>query len=746
MAHPIPPAGAVPPGVFPAAGAPPVIPVPMAAGDPPPAVALPPTPPPRTYRELYGTESSNPPLDRTARYLAGYRFAADPEGGAIPTPMALRDQTITLSDRQPMAFLALVNGPDGNYEVVILHRLVRYLDLPGDDPSGFNDRVMGLVGDIMPHQYPTAEVPGTAFHLVGMAVRVPTVAAMAAWVPAWNEADTPTLGPFAEDAAETEVVRPRYTQVVPGRIAALLVHRRQVHPKRAYQEIVGDLLARGQMEACRDIVIWLRAACTARGGGGAQAAVPCVLQALTALHLPPDVYRYVTNKIRSDLPATIEPSRLGAVGADAVADAIRALGDARGAGGGGAGDGARTPREPKSIADTYKETFQTLLRFCNVAEVTGVAPLWPRLANATKGEQHVVITQELQRVCMSRGLSTEVFVPVITTTLKQMVIGFQFCGHGADDLSSGCQPFMVAYAGSNNHYAALASATVGNQLSQGEQNASLADYRTIRDSERIKFPRDIFEVAITLTRFAVLCQCLFQGVGPPHPFVESMWALSVAFQNSTPFIAERYNQLSRTPGLGTTYPARILRAIQLSVFEYLQQVAISVGAGVGGIDLPSFATLVQDLKRGTFHLSTNWIGIPEAYLDPVAVPGGANSRIPSVAGTSASSITSGRTSVSALTTETGTVAPVSRIANPTVDAELSSILLRPGGARAVMRTHRPPLNDAGHEFCVAWWTRSACFPNCGRRITHVPFASPAERGRLLAYVHEHLQAPASGSA
>ena len=355
--------------------------------------------------------------------------------------------------------------------------------------------------------------------------------------------------------------------------------------------------------------------------------MPCGLQTLTALHLPPELYRYATNKIRSDLPATTEPSRLGAVGVDAVADAIRALGDVRGSG----GDGARTPREPKSIADTYKETFRTLLRFCNVAEGTGVAPLWPHLANATKGEQHVVITQELQRACMSRGLSTELFVPVITTTLKQMVIGFQFCGHGADDLSSGCQPFMVAYAGSSNHYVALASATVGNQLSQGKQNASLADYRTIRDSERIKSPRDIFEVAITLTRFAILCQCLFQGVGPPqHPFVESMWALSVAFQNSTPFIAERYNQLSRTPGLGATYPARILRAIQLSVFEYFQQVAISVGAGVGDIDLPNFAPLCQDLKRGTFHLSTNWIEIPEAYLDPVAVPGEANSRSPSV--------------------------------------------------------------------------------------------------------------------
>jgi hypothetical protein len=53
------------------------------------------------------------------RILPIYCFL-DPAGGAaIPTP-ALRDQTNASSDRQPMAFLRLVTGVGGLYEVVIL--------------------------------------------------------------------------------------------------------------------------------------------------------------------------------------------------------------------------------------------------------------------------------------------------------------------------------------------------------------------------------------------------------------------------------------------------------------------------------------------------------------------------------------------------------------------------------------------------------------------------------------------------
>ena len=99
---------------------------------------------------------------------------------------------------------------------------------------------------------------------------------------------------------------------------------------------------------------------------------------------------------------------------------------------------------------------------------------------------------------MARGLSTELYTLIVTATLKQMVVGLQFVGHGVDDLTSACQPFLVAYAGNTNNLLALDAASISNQLAQGEQNATLSDYRTLREKEKVKFPQDTTEVCITM--------------------------------------------------------------------------------------------------------------------------------------------------------------------------------------------------------------------------------------------------------
>ncbi|KAI2501865.1 hypothetical protein MHU86_12630 [Fragilaria crotonensis] len=696
----------------------------------------------RTYQEYYLERGNVPPPERVAAYLAGYRFT-DVGGAGVPAPIALRDLTVTLSDRQSMAFLCLIPGVDGLGEVSIIHRFVRYMDNLGDDPTGFNDRVFGLLGDLLPYQYPVVEVPNTSFHLVGTPVRVPTVEAMTALLPTWED-PLQALGPYVEQDPETEVVRPRHLQLVPGRLAAILVHRRRVRAKQAYQELYGVIQAEGGLDAYADVLAWLRAACTARGGGGAQNTVPSVMHAFAPIvHLPPEVYGYMAAKVQGDLPALATRADTGGT-TEALLGAIRALSAPRGRAADEA-EGDPGAREPKSVADTYRETYRTLLRFGNVDNVNELAPVWHRLANCHKSEQHVVLTQEFHKVCMSRGLSTEYYSPIVTTSLKQMVVGLQFIGHGPDDLSSGCQPFLVSYSGTTNHYQAVAAADEGNQLARGDQNANLADYRVIREKEKVKFPRDATETAITLCRYAVLTQVLFQGTGARHPFVEAMWATAVGLQNLAPSITERYQSLSRTPGVAQTYFARIVRAVQLGVHDYFQQVAVNVAESVFGVELPSFALMLQDLKRGTFHQSTNWIAIPDDYMaGTTSLPTAGGSRVSGgpltvVTGASVS------TGVSSITHDT-TRDSVARVENPNGDSEFTSLTLRAGGTRAILRAHRPPTNDAGHEFCVAWWTRSGCYPNCGRRNTHQPFASAAERARLLAYVRQHLVAPASSTA
>lgn len=738
MAHPVP--GAVGPRPLVGAGPPAVPAVPPAAPAIEPGGFPAAGPTARTYREYYLERGNVPPADRVAGYLAGYRFT-DAGGAGVPTPAALRDQTVTLSDRQSLAFLCLVPGVDGLGEVMIVHRIVRYMDNPGDDPSGFNDRVLGLLGDVLPYQYPVVEVPNSALYLVGTPVRVPTVGAMTALLPTWED-PLVALGPYAEDNPETEVVRPRHLQLIPGRLAAILVHRRRVRAKEAYQELVGAIQAEGAPAgAYSNVITWLRAACTARGGGGPQNTVPSVMHAFTPLHLPPEVHEYMTAKVHNDLPALI--TRGEATGTtEALVGAIRALTAPRGrvAETGGV-EGEPAVREPKTVADTYRETYRTLLRFSNVGSIAELSPVWNRLANCHKSEQHTILTQEFHKVCMSRGLSTEYYAPIVTTTLKQMVMSFQFVGHGPDDLSSGCQPFLVSYSGKDDHYLAVAAADVGNQLSQGEQNATLSDYREIRAKEKVKFPKDVMEASITLCRFAVLCQVLFQGAGPTHPLVDTMWTTALGLQNLSPSITAQYQALSRVAGVAPTYYARVIRAVQLGVHDYFQQVAINVAESVVGVEVPTFGSMLQELKRGTFHQSTNWIAIPDEYLassTPRTVSTVTSASRGTTSGASASVAgASTGTGVSSLTQDTPRES-VTRQANTTPDSEFTSLTLRSGGTRTILRAHRPPSNDAGHEMCVAWWTRGGCYPNCGRRNTHQPFASAEERARLLAYVRQHL--------
>ena len=140
-----------------------------------------------TYREYYLEQSRFPPANRVAAYLASYRYT-DACGAGFPTPAALRDQTVALSNRHPLAFLYLTPGVDGTNKVAIVHRFIRYVDAPGEEATGFNERVLGLLGDLLPHQYPAVEIPGTAFHLVGIPARVPTVEAMIALLPTWENA------------------------------------------------------------------------------------------------------------------------------------------------------------------------------------------------------------------------------------------------------------------------------------------------------------------------------------------------------------------------------------------------------------------------------------------------------------------------------------------------------------------------------------------------------------------------------
>ena len=162
------------------------------------------------------------------------------------------------------------------------------------------------------------------------------------------------------------------------------------------------------------------AAGTARAGRGALNLVHVALHTLTPVHLPEDVYRYITtSKVRGDLPAlSASHCRRNHLCIGRSLEGTHT--DVRAERGGGDA-GADCSCEPKKIQEAYEETYRTLLRFGNAEQSEAMAPIWNQLANAGKSIQHTILAQEFQRVCMlQRGLllSTDINTPVVSAGLK----------------------------------------------------------------------------------------------------------------------------------------------------------------------------------------------------------------------------------------------------------------------------------------------------------------------------------------
>ena len=501
-----------------------------------------------------------------------------------------------------MAFLCLARTHGTAVEVRVLHRAMRYLELPGGEGGSLVDISMGLLGDVRAAQIPAVGLDNSHFSLIGNAgVRVPTVATMP------DHLDTAPpgvyLGPYAADVPGTELVRPRVTQVIPLKYAATLIHRDGVAPKVAYQEIYGMLEADNILQACADVLTWLRVACTARGGAGELAPIPAVAQAFPILLLPAAVSEYVATKVEGDLSGFRTRARQGGggdlEGMPAVVDVMRQIAEGV--------SGTRNPRV-KTVEEACCETYPVLLRFCHVDTVDALAPIWSRQARGSKGEIYSILQQEFTKVCTGRGLTPDVYCPAVTTNVKQLVTSLNFAGHGKDDISVGCQPFLVSYSGADDHYRAMDDATYANQLDQGTANPSLADIREIRDKKKIKLPKDLNHVGYTLRRYAVLAHALFQGPGGTNPFVECLWVLANVFNDLLPVYLNEHQQLQGTAWYDV-YPAHIIRHVQVNVDEYLQALQ-QVAPGGSLPPLPSFLELHRCLQCGSFQISAEWLPLP----------------------------------------------------------------------------------------------------------------------------------------
>lgn len=171
---------------------------------------------------------------------------------------------------------------------------------------------------------------------------------------------------------------------------------------------------------------------------------------------------YVAAKVLYDLPGRQGPGVMPAaqLAMEPMLAAVQQLAE-------NAGAGWHSSREPRGVRDAYRETYPVLQRFCHVSTVEELAPLWGCLPQGGKGEQQSILQQELTRVCSGRSLTPEVYCPMVTMEVKQMVASLHFAGHRPDNITAGCQPFLVTYTGTQDHYRAIDTAMVAGQLDQG---------------------------------------------------------------------------------------------------------------------------------------------------------------------------------------------------------------------------------------------------------------------------------------
>ena len=108
----------------------------------------------RQYQHLLGrrllrlTVESSPtvPVQASRGVISRLPFVDGQGCQPVPTHSVLRDQTVLRCDRQPMDFLCFIPRLDSVAEVRILHRFVRYMELPGNSSTtGFRNKTESWV-------------------------------------------------------------------------------------------------------------------------------------------------------------------------------------------------------------------------------------------------------------------------------------------------------------------------------------------------------------------------------------------------------------------------------------------------------------------------------------------------------------------------------------------------------------------------------------------------------------------------
>ena len=729
-------------------------PVAGAAAVPQPLPAIVAAPPlPRTFREYFATM----PDEYDGRY-AGLLEAVSPDLAVGPPNAFPYAVHLFPFDSVPSVWVHQDRGTGNLCTFIFPHVFPIHSGLPRTQWDG---AVIAFASDILFGQIGSVGIGQRMFGRTEE-VRVPTMATMLAQLDA--APDAPLLGPYLEEAADTEVIRTRFSMTVPHAYVPLLLFR-NLSPRDAWMQVGEAVRADGREDDCAVFLNFLRAALVipapdpaiapvaipdevAVAAEGAEAVLPprpdepaappraqpplaergpTVATSPTYVQvLLPDAalqthnWRYITRylpalntpDVNTQATAQLLQSTIAlnnAIQATAEAQQVRAPAEA----------------EPKSFTAVFPGMALCLRKLCGAGEDDDLLPMFWRTFAATGGKKNQC-SPLLESLLSQRAMepdSTQV-QQVLTSRIYEGLQQFRVGTTSLEDLTTGLSPFLVCPAG--YHKAATQRANIFTYTSMAGDGcvATLDNVRALITTT-INVPDNFYQLVDFIGAYSIMIDVI---TGPNEVLGRSLrrhhhfWRTNIADVVAALSMEVRATQ--------TEFLVGVLRAIQLTVQRHIND---KMNLTIEVVEPPDFQHIETAVYRRTFKNSMP--NLPASYYAEIqpadrrqaADAAGIPVASPKAADVGAEKGTSGGSQVYAddnmiiqdwhdrLTASGKTVADLKAL-----------------GLRLL-----PTTQDRKHKLCLSFHLRGNCFDNCRSKATHRK-ASDAEQKAMDAFLTKHL--------
>ena len=617
---------------------------------------------------------------------AGYLAPFGPE--SQDANAELRDRVLEASGHVPKIYAILQTEPE--LQISFIHRPTIFApsfagvtQWDGGTFAFLGD--VGVGNQLTVVEFPTGN-PGAFGRCVP--VTVPTTANMSAlWAAA---AGVDMLGPYAVNAADTELIRARYAVPIPKPYVEFCLVRGTFTPRTFWTDVISQVLLDNRAADCAVLVDWARVVSTY--GAADQAGNPTIpLGAGNRLRVPladDALKQAVWQWTIADIPKLaqqVSPIEAQFLQQNLTLNQMfqRQVDDAAAA--------RAAAAAPKSVGTVYPQAVGMLTNMCGVGTEAALPPFWQRMANCKKKEGINVLQAMLHDRAETPGAFPH--VPVVTPEVYDAISEFRFGSTNMDDLLAGLNPFVISN-GADADEAQYDRQRSANYITMFMGNAAptLGEVQELRACAP-RMCHTTNDLECTYQGLSLLYDVLF---GPDHllcstfrVYIQQYMAMKSTLENNF-----------RAPGEIQMLVQRLQRHTQLRCVHYLN---VAPRLGVTAAGDPDFNDAIRALNF------RNWQSlpyIPRRYWLPQTPPKEQK-----------------RGDVPPAETPLAPKTPPSRgssVQNPHPVGELKSKFQNSGRSLGEFTRGKttPKAEDKSSDLCLSYILRGSCTKECRRAATH----------------------------